>query len=208
MPPSSFHDVGFPVDIAFGASGGPERRTEIITLGSGREFRNSRWADARRRFDAGYGIRTLDDLYDVISFFEERRGRLYGFRFRDKTDWKSCAPGQTPSPADQTIGIGNGSTLNFQLVKSYGLMMPYVRRITRPVAGSVRPSVAGIEVAAAVDLASGTLTFAEPPPPGAVVAAGFAFDLPARFDTDRLVISLSGFEAGEIPSIPVVEIAE
>ena len=84
--------------------GGPERRTEIVTLGSGRERRNARWAHARRRYDAGYGVTTLDALHEVIAFFEERRGRLYGFRWRDRADWKSCAPSQKPvadRPADR-----------------------------------------------------------------------------------------------------------
>ena len=89
----AFHEVRFPTAIAFGASGGPERRTDIVTLGSGFEERNSRWADSRRRYNAGYGVRTLDDLHVVLAFFEERRGRLYGFRWLDRIDWKSCAPG-------------------------------------------------------------------------------------------------------------------
>jgi len=113
--PASFHEVRFPLDVAFGAVGGPERRTEIVVLGSGREERNSRWAHARRRFNAGYGIRSLDDVATVIDFFEERRGRLYGFRFRDPTDWKSCPPSAERSAEDQTIGTGDGERRSFQL---------------------------------------------------------------------------------------------
>ena len=79
----AFHEVRFPVDISLGSSGGPERSTEIVTLGSGHEQRNQRWSLSRRKFDAGYGVKGLDALHDVIAFFEARRGPLFGFRFRD-----------------------------------------------------------------------------------------------------------------------------
>ena len=115
-----FHEIRFPLDISLGSRGGPRRRTDIVTLASGREQRNARWAHSLRRYDAGLGVRTLDALAAVIAFFEERRGRLYGFRFRDRADALSCAPSQTPGPADQRIGTGDGATLAFQLVKAYG----------------------------------------------------------------------------------------
>lgn len=207
---AGFHEVRFPVDVAFGSTGGPQRRTEVVTLGSGREQRNSRWARSRRRFDAGYGIRTLDELAEVIAFFEERRGRLYGFRFRDPLDFKSCPPSRTPAPTDQQIGIGDGATRTFRLVKRYGAgFAPYDREIAKPVAGTVRVAVGGAEQVApafALDTSSGVVTFASPPAAGAVVTAGFQFDCPVRFDTDAIEIDLSAFQAGALPSVPVVEI--
>ncbi len=102
----AFHEIRFPLPIALGASGGPERRTEIVTLGSGREERNSPWAMSRRRYNAGLGLRKLDDIHELIAFFEARRGRLYGFRWRDRADWKSGAPGETVTPLDQALGTG------------------------------------------------------------------------------------------------------
>ena len=75
---SSFHDVLFPTAISFGATGGPERRIEIVQLTSGAEKRNARLAASRRRYDAGTGIRSLDDLYELTAFFEARRGSLHG----------------------------------------------------------------------------------------------------------------------------------
>ena len=116
----SFDDVRFPTAISRGSSGGPERRTEIVVTGSGAEERNSRWADSRRRYDAGFGVRSLDDIHQVIAFFEERRGRLMGFRWKDHLDWKSCAPGAQPSAFDQAIGTGTGTRASFQLAKRYG----------------------------------------------------------------------------------------
>lgn len=212
---SGFHEVRFPTEIARGARGGPERLTQVVTLASGREVRNSRWAHSRRRYDAGFGIRTLDALAEVVAFFEERRGRLYGFRWRDRLDWKSCAPSGTPAVSDQQIGVGDGTTRIFQLCKLYGgLHAPYVRRITKPVAGTVLIAVDGVvkpqPAVVSCDHASGLIAFAigHAPPAGSVVSAGFAFDVPVRFDTDAIEVDLSAFEAGDIPRIPIVEIAD
>jgi uncharacterized protein (TIGR02217 family) len=204
----SFDDVRFPTTISRGSSGGPERRTEIVVTGSGAEERNSRWANSRRRYDAGFGIRSLDDIHQVIAFFEERRGRLIGFRFKDHMDWKSCAPRAQVSRLDQAIGTGDGARRSFQLVKRYGAgLRDYVRSITKPVAGSVRLAVAGTAVTGfSVNLLTGVVTLAQAPASGAVVTAGFEFDVPVRFDTDELRINLTQFAAGDIPQIPLVEI--
>ncbi|WP_375454109.1 TIGR02217 family protein [uncultured Methylobacterium sp.] len=207
-----FHEVRFPLDVSLRGGGGPSRLTEIVTLASGREHRNSRWADSRRRYDAGLGIRTLDALHAVLSFFEERRGRLYGFRYRDRVDFRSGPPGRTPGPTDQVLGVGDGATAVFALAKTYGTgPAPYTRAIAKPVAGSVRVAVAGIERPGhlfACDPATGRVTFAGDavPPAGAAVTAGFAFDVPVRFDTDDLVLNLEAFTAGEIPKVPLIEI--
>ncbi|MFK8034280.1 MAG: TIGR02217 family protein [Hyphomicrobiales bacterium] len=211
--PTAFHETRFPTAISFGSSGGPERLTEIVTLGSGHEERNSRWADSRHRYDAGYGVRSLDDLHVIVDFFEERRAKLYGFRWRDFTDWKSCPPSATPNAIDQNIGTGDGIATSFQLIKTYGgADAPYERRIHKPVAGSVNVSVDGILQIVGTDYslneATGLVSFQPSaiPSPGASVGAGFEFDVPVRFDTDNLAINLTAFSAGDIPSIPLVEI--
>jgi uncharacterized protein (TIGR02217 family) len=209
---TAFHEVLFPLDIALKSAGGPERRTEIVTLGSGREQRNARWAESRRRFDAGYGVKTLPALQSVVAFFEERRGQLYGFRWRDRLDQQSGAPGAAITPLDQALGTGDGTTATFQLTKTYGAAFaPYRREIAKPVAGSVRVAVAGVEKTGAqftCDPATGRVTFAAAhvPANGALVTAGFRFDVPVRFDTDYLEVDLSAFTAGAIPKIPLIEI--
>jgi uncharacterized protein (TIGR02217 family) len=210
---TTFHEVLFPVDIALRSAGGPERRTEIVALGSGREERNTRWAHSRRRYDAGYGIKTLDALSNVVAFFEERRGRLHGFRWRDRLDQSSAAPGVALAPTDQSIGTGDGVTATFQLVKTYGsIYAPYQRPVTKPVPGTVQIAVAGVEVemgtAFTCDTTTGIVTFlaGHIPPVGAAVTAAFLFDVPVRFDTDYLEVDLSAFAAGIIPKIPLVEI--
>jgi len=124
---SDFHEIRFPLDVSLGGRGGPERRTEIVTLGSNRESRNARWAHSRRRYEAGYGVKSLAQLSQIIEFFEERRGRLYGFRWRDRADFASCAPGASPSPMDQTLGVGDGVRAAFQLVKLTAALFPPMR---------------------------------------------------------------------------------
>lgn len=208
----SFHEALFPTDVSLGARGGPERRTEIVTTGSGREERNQSWSRSRRKWNAGYGVKRLSQIEPVIAFFEERRGRLYGFRWRDPLDHRSCVAGAQPTPFDQLLGLGDGERAQFQIIKKYGVIFaPYMRDIHKPVAGSVRVAVGGAEIAPAnysVNSTTGLITFAPGHLPGATqaVTAGFIFDTPARFDADYLEIDMASFEAGEIPQIPLIEI--
>ncbi len=207
----NFHDVRFPAALSVGSSGGPERRTEIVTLSNGFEERNSPWAHSRRRYDAGFGVRSLDDLAELFAFFEARHGQLYGFRWKDWTDHKTCSPSDALTATDQLIGTGDGAVTAFALSKSYASgTQSYLRPIAKPVVGTVRVAVDGTELAAGtgftVDHATGQVVLGAAPATGAAVTAGFEFDVPVRFDTDRISVSLAGFAAGEVPSIPVVEV--
>ncbi|MDR3475184.1 MAG: DUF2460 domain-containing protein [Devosia sp.] len=207
----SFHATRFPLGVALGAHGGPERLTDIITLKSGAEERNARWANSRRRYNAGYGVKSRADMQAVLAFFEERRGRFHSFLWRDGLDFSSNGGSGAPTPADQRIGTGDGATTQFQLTKTYGASFdPYLRPITKPVAGSVRVAVAGVEQTTgfAVDTLTGIVTFTAAPAAGAAVTAGFLFDVPVRFDTDRLDIELTSFDAADASSIPLVEVNE
>lgn len=207
----SFHDVRFPASLSFGSVGGPERRTEIVTLANGFEERNTPWAHSRRRYDAGLGLRSLDDVETLIAFFEARQGQMYGFRWKDWGDFKSSIPSQEPTAADQFLGVGNEVQTAFQLVKAYasgpGL---YTRPIRKPVSGTLRVSVGGdtaLEgVDFEVDLAAGLITFDHAPDVGADVRAGFEFDVPVRFDTDRIQSSVASFRAGDVPNVPIIEV--
>ncbi|MDP5305649.1 DUF2460 domain-containing protein [Paracoccus spongiarum] len=207
----AFHEVRFPANLSFGSIGGPERRTEIVALASGFEERNSPWAHARRRYDAGMGLRSLDDLSALVAFFEARAGQLHGFRWKDWSDYKSCAPSRAPAFDDQEIARGDGDTVTFALTKTYASgPARYHRPITKPVRDTVRAGVGGVERFADADYtvnhAVGTVTFSQPPEPGAAVTAGFEFDVPVRFDTDRISVSVASFQAGEMPQIPIVEV--
>jgi uncharacterized protein (TIGR02217 family) len=205
----AFHEVRFPDDISRGARGGPERRTQIVELASGDEQRNASWASSRRRYDVAYGIRRVDDLAAVVAFFEARNGRLYGFRFKDWADYKSCTPSQTPSATDQVIGTGDGTTTDFQLVKAYASGgQAWTRTIAKPVAGSVTVAIDGVEQASgwSVDTTNGLVTFNAAPASGVSITAGFEFDVPVRFDTDTLDVTLDLERLGSITSIPLLEI--
>lgn len=207
----SFHDIRFPTGISFGAQGGPERRTEIVTLANGYEERNTPWAHSRRRYDAGMGLRSLDDVADIISFFEARQGMLFGFRWKDWNDFKSSKPSAPTHPEDQILGVGDQSRVAFQLQKTYQSGNgSYTRPIRKPVRGTVRLAASGEALLEGtdyvLDVNTGLVTFAHPPDEQAVITAGFEFDTPVRFDTDMIQAAMSRFQAGEVPNIPVVEI--
>lgn len=199
----AFHEVRLPARLAFGSTGGIERRTEITTLASGFERRSTPWALGRRRYLIGANLRSLDDMAALTAFFEARRGRLHGFRFKDFADFKSCAPGGTVAATDQALGVGDGATTRFQLTKLYG---DVARPIRKPVAGSVVVAVAGVTVEATIDEATGEATLAIAAPVGAAVTAGFVFDTPVRFDTDRIEATLESFEAGRMAAVPLIEV--
>ncbi|MGY9046967.1 glycoside hydrolase family 24 [Puniceibacterium antarcticum] len=205
----AFHEVRFPDNISRGARGGPERRTQIVEMASGDEERNGSWADSRRRYDASYGIRKADDLAAVTAFFEARRGRLYGFRWKDWADYKSCLPSVVTAATDQPIGVGTGAATAFQLVKLYTSgAQSWTRAITKPVAGTVAAALNGVTQITGwtINTTTGVVTFAAAPAPGAVITAGFEFDVPVRFDTDTLDVTLDFERLGSITSIPLIEV--
>lgn len=206
----AFHEVRLPARLAFGSTGGVERRTEIVTLGSGFERRSTPWAQGRRRYLIGANLRSLDDMAALTGFFEARRGRLYGFRFRDFADCKSCTPGAEVEPLDQMLGEGDGMRILFPLIKRYGEgEATSERRITKPVQGTVRIALDGDELspgAFAVDVTTGLATLDAPPGAGVVVTAGFEFDTPVRFDADRIEVTLESFDAGRMAAVALIEL--
>ncbi len=200
-----FHDVVFPHRLALGLQGGPEALTEIVALAGGGEVRNARWSQTRRRWDLSGPVRDLDALSDLVAFFEARRGRLHGFRFRDPFDDRSGPPSLPPSPTDQVLGQGDGGRVVFQLVKRHG---DQARTILKPVEGSVRVAVDGVEQTAgvAVDLATGHVTFETAPGEASTITAGFRFHCAVRFDMDRLDLSLDHPGAGRLVGVRLVEL--
>ncbi len=207
----NFHEVRFPASLSFGSVGGPERRTDIVTLANGFEERNTPWAHSRRRYDAGLGMRSLDDIETMISFFEARQGQMYGFRWKDWSDYKSGSASADVDHGDQVIARGDGERTEFQLVKTYSSGgVSYVRPITKPVLGTVRLGLdqdairEGVDYE--VDLARGVVSFEAPPPEQIEITAGFEFDVPVRFDTDKIQTSVASFQAGDVPNVPVVEV--
>lgn len=207
----TFHEVRFPANLSFGSTGGPERRTDVVTLANGFEERNTPWAHSRRRYDAGVSLRSLDDVERLIAFFEARQGQMFGFRWKDWADFKSCPSSKEPDQGDQAIALGDEETKAFQLMKSYvSGEHRYARPIAKPVQGTVRVAIDGVEqregVHYEVDIATGFVHFNHPPDLGAQITAGFEFDVPVRFDTDRIATNVASFKAGDVPSVPVVEL--
>lgn len=207
----AFHEVRFPANLSFGSVGGPERRTDIVTLVNGFEERNTPWAHSRRRYDAGLGLRSLDDVAALIAFFEARAGQMHGFRWKDWADCKSSAPSLAITYRDQQIGTADGVQRVFALRKAYASgPAQYWRPIVKPVEGTVLAGIGDVELQAGVDFevdpAAGLITFAEAPESGGRITAGFEFDVPVRFDVDRIAVSVASFQAGDLPQVPVVEV--
>ena len=197
---TGFHEVRFPEGIARGATGGPGYDTTIVSTVAGYERRNANWAQARGRWDVGSGLKRREDLLTLIAFFRARQGRAYGFRFKDWTDFTAT---------NVTLGSGDGANKVFQLVKRYASGgVEVVRSVTKPVIGSLMVYRDGVVVGAGVSLDSalGLVTFGTAPAPGAVISAAFEFDVPVRFDTDQMGVSLDAYDRGSWPEIPIVEI--
>ncbi len=195
---SAFHDVRLPLRFALGAMGGIERRTQIVALASGRETRNGVWAGSKRSWDLAGAVQRTKDVAALTAFFEARGGRLHGFRFRDPLDHAATGG---------VLGAGDGEMTGFQLVKRVG---EAARPITKPVDGSVRVFRDGVGVTSGwqVDLQSGFVTFETAPGAGEIISADFTFDVPVRFDTDRLETRLDGFGTASLVSVPLIEIID
>ncbi len=205
----AFHEIRFPDNISRGARGGPERRTQVVELASGDEERNASWANSRRRYDVAYGIRRSDDLAAVVAFFEARNGRLFGFRYKDWADYKSSLPSTPTAATDQQIGTGTGSLNTFRLVKRYTSgAQTWTRTIAKPVTGTVRVALGTVEQMSGwtLDTTTGVVTFTTAPGSGVIVRSGFEFDVPVRFDTDMLDVTLDIERLGSITSIPLIEV--
>ncbi len=196
----AFHEVQFPTDIAFGAAGGPAYSTDIVETHGGYEQRNSNWAQARAVYQVAHGVKTEAQLAALIAFFRARKGRAYGFRFKDWADYRVSG---------QRIGTGDGAQTQFQLVKAYSSGgVTEMRSISKPVAGTVAVYVAGVvqNSGVAVNTANGMVTFTSAPANGAAITADFQFDVPVRFDSDHLSASLDADNSGSWRDIALVEV--
>lgn len=203
----AFRDVNFPIELGASAWVEPRFSTSIATGASGFEFRNVNWEQARLRFDVAPGVRSITDLQNLLSFFRSMRGNAVAFRFRDEMDYSSSGMSSEPGAADIQLGIGDGATTRYPLIKTYG--EGEERRITQPIASSVRVSIGGEELGNGWTLSAlGVIEFADPPETGAIVAAGFLFDVPVRFEDEQIRVSRKTYLAGESFSIPLIEVRE
>ncbi len=195
-----FVEVQFPTDISYGSSGGPEYTTDIVASVSGHEQRNIHWSQARARFNVAHGVKTKAQLDALIAFFRARKGRAHGFRFKDWTDYQVSS---------QVIGLGDGLVTQFQLVKKYTSGgATETRVISKPVAGTVNLYVNGVlkSTGVSVNTVTGMVTLTPAPAVGAAVSASFEFDVPVRFDTDKLSARLEAYGVHSWQDIPLVEV--
>lgn len=203
----AFDDVIFPLEIGREAEVVAEFSTNVVTTMSGHERRNSSWADARLSYDVGPGVRSEAELGVLIDFFRARRGPAIGFRFADPFDFSSNGMTGSPNMVDQHLGVGDGLRTRFALVKNYG-DDAQVRVISRPRTGTIAVAVNGIASTGWSLTDNGIIEFEYAPTAGAVVTAGFYFDVPVRFASDRIEVSRATFGAGAMPSVPLIEIRE
>ena len=207
----AFHEVRFPPSISYGAVGGPGFRTTIFTRQSGYEDRNIEWSFSRAEYDVSMAIKTQAELDEVRAFFFARRGRAFGFRFKDWSDYKSTDAVSQISSTDQVLGEGDGVTSAYQLVKAYtDSINPYTRVITKPVPSSVKVAIDGADLTNGVDFIvvpnAGVIVFGVIPDVGAQLTAGFHFDVPVRFNTDQMLSSLEAYNVNTWGQIPLVEV--
>ena len=213
--PKEFLDIRFPVDISYGSTGGPSYNTSVISFKSGKEKRSSSWQYPRSSYDVSYGIDDYPELEKLTEMFHIVKGRAFTFRYKDPVDHKSCKVNQAPSPFDQNIGEGDGSTKVFQLQKTYkkesldgSVIYEKVRKITKPVYDTVSVVVSGEETSAfSVDHTKGVVTLDNAPSSGEIVSAGYEFDVHTRFDVDEISINLEDYQTGSI-DVPVIEIKD
>lgn len=196
----TFHEVRFPDDIAYGASGGPAYSTSVVATASGFEQRNANWSAARGKWDVSSGLKQQAQLDILIAFFRARKGKAYGFRFKDWTDYRATGQG---------LGTGDGTTKAFQLIKAYASGAgSETRTITKPVLGTAVPYLGGVKQTSgwSINTTTGLLTFVVAPAQGVAVTADFEFDVPVRFDTDSMDVTIENFNLNQWSSIPIVEI--
>ncbi|MCL4713111.1 MAG: TIGR02217 family protein [Pseudorhodoplanes sp.] len=195
--PQPFLDIAFPPFVARGATGGPSFSTNVAALASGAEERNILWANARGKWNISTGIRTREQMLDVIAFFHVVKGRAYSFRFKDWNDY--AATDQLMVEVTPTV---------WQLVKRYAIGgFEHVRTITKPVAGTVAVKVGGVPTTpSGIDHLFGRVTFASQP--SSAPTASFEFDVPVRFDTDHLPVQANAWDQQVVSQIDLIEVRE
>ncbi|PYG29965.1 DUF2460 domain-containing protein [Pelagimonas varians] len=205
---SDFHDVSLPAKFSRGAVGGPERRTTIVEQSNGYEHRNATWKNSRHKFSISMVGRDFNELHVLKAFWEARGGELYGFRFRDLSDYKSCPPLDQITFADQSLGQGDGVRRSFPLWKRYGDQWAHWdRRISKPVIGSILVGVDGVQVSGwSFDESECAVLFDVAPGVGAEITAGFLFDVPVRFDVAGLPMDFLSMSRGAVTSIQLIEV--
>lgn len=207
MTASPFHEVQFPIEISYGAVGGPGFNTTVLSLASGFERRNINWSLARATYDVAQAIKTQADLNTLIQFFMARNGKAYGFRFQDWTDYTIPNAGGSLPVMFTTVGAGPGT---FQIVKVYtDAGNTYTRVITKPQDGTVAVYNNGILTTDwSVNGSTGIVTLGSTTysTTGHAISVSCQFDTPVRFDIDQMKVSINDYNNNSWNQIPLVEV--
>lgn len=190
----AFHDVVFPDDIAVGAVGGPGFNTTIVSTSSGIERRNINWEEAKGRWNVSFGVKTNAQMRTLIGFFRARFGNAFAFRFKDYIDFQGL------SQPLRSLGSNQ-----YQLTKVYGSgPYTYQRDITKPISGTVQVYSDGSPISTTIDHLTGIVTTTDT----GTLTADFEFDVPVRFDNDRMNITTSVVNIHDWDDIVLVEVKE
>jgi len=214
----AFHEILFPILISYGSSGGPAFKTTLFTADSGYEQRNIDWSNQKAQYDVSHGIKDQEDMDELTAFFYGRRGRAYGFRFKDYNDFRITG---------QLIALGNGVKTAFQIVKTYTSAQAesgQTETFTRILTKIAWNTLAGVTVGGVVvtqspapitgqkwtlDANTGIITFQNAPTNLAQIIIGSAeFHVPVRFDTDHLDVTQEFWNTSTWPNIPLVEVRD
>ena len=216
-----FHENAvYPNKLAVGSTFGWGFATSVIETTSGSEYRTSRREVVRHTGDLATGITEPEDLLTLKRFHMQRRGALNGFRFKDPLDHLSndldpMDPDTQVTATDQLLQLVEGETKKYQLVKSYdddsGSGVAYVRKITKPIPGTVLISVNNVPTTTGwtVDTTTGIVTFTNVQTQQ--VRAGFEFHTPVRFDSEAdraLEVAFREWKYGDIPRIGIIEVLD
>jgi len=198
----------FPENISYGSRGGPVWNTGIVITDSGAERRNQRWSYPRHEFDVAWGVKSLADMEDLISYFHVVAGKAIGFRYKDWMDYKSCDLDVVITSSDCVLTTASNTTA-VQIYKTY-TQGAYTRsrKILKPISTSVKVLVNGTALTTsqfAVDTTNGVINISAGYSTGVVIKAGFEFDVPVRFDTDSLSVNIEDYGAGSA-QVPLIEL--
>lgn len=222
----TFVNEKFPIDYSAGSSGGPGYDSNILRAQNGQIVVVRRQAAPIHEYQVSFDTRALSVISSAKAFLLAMEGAAYSFRFQDLWDFNSSVAGYTikdgsgavvqgtsPTNLDQVIGIGDGSTTTFQLVKRYATTSKgYNRPIRLPISGTVTVALNGVNQASGwtVNLTTGVITFTTPPGVAVVITAGFEFDVmvmcTARTDRqtaiegDDITVGTISFSLEEVPN--------
>lgn len=218
-----FHEVRFPLSVGAGCTFGPSYSTDIVTMPNGAEQRNVNWTYPRCSGSVSMGVKEEAEFYKLLTFFHNRCGKAYGFRFFDYFDHEGNR---------EFLGRGDGINRIFQLRKFYideELWIAKERKIIKPIDGTIhiyfvaidekeefswqraveiKHKQEGVEQLMnwSVDSTTGLVTFTEAPSINTLVMASFEFDVPVRFDTDSMAANWELVQAAGWTEIPLIEL--